>query len=516
MRSRAGRSLDPSRRQNLKGALVITPLVIFGLLVAALIPLLPLKLIVLIVGAIVGLLFLLLGIENLLLATVAVCLVLIGPIEYFLGIRVIWLYSGLALLVAFKSALNLVGDRRAPVAASHRGSLSAVLVLLVVFFGAQFMVTLLQRPSTNLLIVELRDSLLPWLLLLPFLAGQVSIQGCRRLWKLVVWIGFLQLPMVLIQYLLFARKRMDTTWWDAIVGTFIGNPQAGGDSGAMAMYVISVAAFLIAAWRVGSLSGRNLAVLLPLALASLFLSEVKIALVLIPLTVVALYWVDIVRRPVVGLGVLGATAILVISIHLVYGSVFYETRAGAGTTESTLDFAFNANFIKANGEMGRFAALYYWWNHGGDALGPVAYAFGNGIGASNADNLLDLGPIARRVYPLHIAATGVTKLLWDAGIVGLGSFSALLILLFVRARAMARRVESATDKSLALGFSAMLLMALAHMFYTPAVTGHTPQIYMLLVVLTGTMFAMDRLTGKASATVPSPPARCQPVLSRAW
>lgn len=479
------------------GVGVAIAIMIFGVLVAALIPLLPLKLIIYVLGAIGGLFLLVLDIEKLLIVTVAVAFLVVGPVEYFSGMRIIWLVSGLALLVMLKSILQWVGNRQRAVATAI--PMPGLFALLFIFFAVQLLATLMQRPSSSLLMIEIRDRFLPWVLLLPFLTGQITLPSCQRIWRFIIAVGFIQLPFVLVQYFLYARKRTDDTWWDAIVGSFIGDPRSGGDSGAMALFVISVAALLVAAWRFGILPGKRLVVMLPLVLSSIFLTEVKVAMVLIPLATIALFWKDIIRRPALGIGVITLSAVLVVSIYLAYGVVFGQTRTGTGGLDSSIKFTFDPSFIKSSGEMGRYASLYYWWKHGGDTLGIPGYVFGNGIGASNSDNPLDLGPIARRKYPIHIAATGISKLLWESGVTGTLTFLGALVLLFFKTKSLLTQIVDRKAQSLLLGFSAILLMSMAHLFYTKAVAGHMPQIYLLLVILVGSMLALDNVAGRKSA-----------------
>lgn len=478
------------RSISFKGLGLSIAIIVFGILFAALIPLLPLKIIVLVLGGIGGLLLLALDIEKLLIATIAVAFLVIGPVEYFGGFRVIWLVSGMAILVMFKSILQWAGNHRRAVATAI--PLPGFFVLLFLFFAVQFVGVLAQPPSRGLLVLEVRDRLLPWVLLLPFLTGQISWLACQRIWKFIIAVGFIQLPLVLAQYFLYARTRTDDTWWDAIVGTFIGNPKTGGDSGAMALFVITIAALLVAAWRTGALSGKRVIVLLPLLLSSLFLSEVKVALVLIPLATIALFWKDFIRRPALGIGALALTAVLMGGIYLAYGAVFGQTRSGTGGLESGIKFAFDPTVIKANGEMGRYASLDYWWKHGGDTLGTPGYVLGNGIGASNSDNPYDLGPVAKRKYPLHIAATGISLLLWEAGVAGTLAYIWALALVALRSQRLAEKVTDPRAQSLLLGFSAILVMSVVHLFYTKSVAGHTPQTYILLVVMVGTILVLDR------------------------
>lgn len=466
-------------------------LLLFAVLFAAAIPIFPLKLNIYLVGAIAGLTLLALSVERLVMATLVVTFLVVGPVEYFTGMRIVWIAYGMVILVALRSLIAKLSMRRetpAPI------PMPGLLVLLGLFFAVQIAMTLVQRPPTGLLIVEVRDRFLPWLLLLPFLFRQIDAEGCKRIWKLVAAFAFFQLPFVLFQYFYYGRKRTDSTWWDAIVGTFIGDPHRGGDSGAMALFVISVAALMLGLWRAKALSTRYLVLLLPPILGCLLMSEVKVALFLIPLGVLGVFGLELVRRPAVATAIVLSTALIVAGIYTSYGTLFSENASGTGGLESGAKFSFDPGMIKSNGEMGRFAALNYWWNHGGDFLGGVGYAFGNGIGSSNSDNPFELGVVARRVAPVHIAATGAVKLLWEGGVFGLAVFLVLLTSIYVRIMRLAAQCSDLQLRGLCYGLCAIVLLDAAHLFYTKSVIGHTPQIYILVVLIAGVSMVLSRST----------------------
>lgn len=263
----------------------------------------------------------------------------------------------------------------------------------------------------------------------------------------------------------------------------------------MALFVIFVGSLMVGLWNTGALRARYLALALPFVLSSLFFSEVKIALFLIPLAVVGMYGFDLIRRPVVSTAILIGSGLLIGAIYLSYGTLFAENTAGTGGLESGTKFSFDPGMIKANGEMGRYAALNYWWNHGGDSVGPMGYVLGNGLGSSNSDNPMELGVIARRVAPIHIAATGAVKLLWEAGVVGLAAYLIILLFVYVTCRALMKDSNDAFIRGLLAGFAAMCAMSAMHIFYTKTVVGHTPHVYLLIVILVGTTMLLKTQSG---------------------
>ena len=253
-------------------------------------------------------------------------------------------------------------------------------------------------------------------------------------------IGVLQVPVALYQHFVTgpwraalrnAVGRPD----EAIVGTFGGSAITGGYTGEMAAFLVMMIIFVVALRRervIGSMFAAALSVVL---MVPILIAETKVALVLLPLLLLVCFGRDAVRDPKFFMATLLAGSALVGAIALVYFFRYWGDESGA---LRTLTYTFDPDFMVTAYHRGRVGTLVHWYQSIAADGQILAAMFGHGV-ASAIENSITMGygsAVSR--YGLGLDSHAVSRLLWDAGVVGLLIFIALPIRAFFIARKLAR------------------------------------------------------------------------------
>jgi hypothetical protein len=247
-------------------------------------------------------------------------------------------------------------------------------------------------------------------------------------------VAILQVPFALYQRLFEVSRRQASgngiEALDAIVGTFPGT-EAGGASGSLAVFCVFAAALALSLRRNKALGDGVTAVVVVACLLLLGLGETKIIVVLFPLAFLVMNRGEVFRRPLYFLGM----GVIVISI---LGGILalYAQQWRPGRQFSTLEYltssaeyVANPNAAKADGHVGRTAALSIWYSDGRGT--PQTLLFGYGPAASQASSAgKTTGVIAARYAPLKINSTTAAAMLWDIGVLGLIAFLAIPLAAF--------------------------------------------------------------------------------------
>lgn len=371
--------------------------------------------------------------------TIGLTFLIVGPINYFFGIGALrWVPFLAGLLLYVRVLLHLLKPQPA------RPPFPAFLWALFFYLSVFFLTTVINQPPIYPLFLAARNYLFLWGLFfaLAFVSFPESL--FPKIWRALIGVAMIQFPFAVYQYFVVAANRIDSTRWDAVIGTFFGEQSGGGDSGGMALFLVMIVTTAVALWRRKVFGTGALVVLILLATGTILLAEVKVVLLLIPLAFITLYRSDIVRRPleslVIGTLVFAALAAVV----LVYKQIHMSSAEGGRniTLEKQLEvmtkFSFATTAIAPSGEMGRGAALAFWWSKSSLADDPLRVLLGYGPGASRGGDIYDTGVAAKRFYPYNIDASAATVLLWELGVVGFIGFIAVLVLGIHAARRLRR------------------------------------------------------------------------------
>ncbi|SFD95236.1 hypothetical protein [Nitrosomonas sp. Nm166] len=392
-----------------------------------------------------------------------------GPSAYFFRFTQLqWLtvLVGAALLLSV--VLHLLRNKTSILSVR----ISSDLVWPVIFIVLIFFSTIIDQPQFADFVNASRHYLFMWPLMLVFMFGLVSPETMMRLWKALLIVAVLQLPMAIYQYFFVAAKNARYSPWDAVIGTFHGNIEGGGDSAAMAVMLLIAMLIAIALWREGKLHVGWMALVVVAGLCTLSLAEVKAAVMLLPVVFGLYYRRELVQRPIESVVVIIGALLLVGSIFTAYEKLHYDNISmhtfKSDQVVSTYDRVLRALSPDAETgrgiELGRVNHMNLWWEFNIES-GDVHHSlFGYGMGATDASKI-GVGELAQRFpYPLQKSSTLV--LLWEAGIVG---HLAFLLILLQGARTSGRIAKNETIPEihrifLRVGETGLLLLAITLLY----------------------------------------------------
>ncbi|MFQ2015040.1 hypothetical protein [Aeromonas sp. A600620] len=371
-------------------------------------------------------------------ANLLLSLVICGLAQYVTGITAfLWLPFLLAIATLM---LLLLQTRYSPLRLDYQEK-----VLLLLYCGLLVLAllgTLLQQGGM-VTIIGFKNELALSLLLPCLLLGFCRESQIYRIMKLVEWVFYLQIPVVLFQVLVVVPKRVamrgEFEKWDSVVGTFGGDPMGGGNTGALGFFCLLVMLIKLSEFRHGLISRRSVAFHILAAFAICVLAEVKFVILLSPL-LLAWVWLspsyvrgmksyDLKRLLLIALAMTALVAVAVLVLAASYSSAF-EGAGQQGAIELFIDslgYIFDPNHINPEtGELGRVTTLFFWASNG-DHHGLSNLLFGYGLNTTNHGSTLPgfLNPL----FNVLLDSTSLSVLLWEVGLMGTLIFIALIVLL---------------------------------------------------------------------------------------
>ena len=208
--------------------------------------------------------------------------VVTGPSAYFIRFTQLqWLtvLMGAALLLPVLLHLLRSKNHIRSIPVSNDLFLPVIFLLLVIFS------TVIDHPQFADFVNASRHYLFMWPLMLVFMFGLVRPETLMQLWKALMPLAILQLPMALYQYFFVVKKSTRLSPWDAVVGTFPGDISGSGDSAGMAIMLLIAIMVAIALWRGSKLHGAWVISVVLAALVTLALAEVKAPIMLLPVMI---------------------------------------------------------------------------------------------------------------------------------------------------------------------------------------------------------------------------------------
>lgn len=485
--------------------LVVTVSVLFGVVLALGIK----KLDIVLVGAIAGAMVLFIPLPWIYFGLAILVFLIVGQLQYFGGLReALWIPYMITLGLYLRVPLEYLKNNKT------RGITSArlpSLLLSTCFFICTVMISTLMNFSPLIqLLVGGKNYVAFWsLLLLLWINGNRLVDLMGRLWKNLLVIAVLQLPFVLYQYFFVAPKRstqggIHGVAWDAVVGSFGGDPQGGGASGTMAFALVLALTLSVLLWKKQLTRIWLVVVTGSVAFAAILLAEVKVVLVLLPVAISLVYRREVVKRPASFAFAFVFVASILVSILLGYEALHYQSSAKsddlAGLFGKSFGYSLDPDLINMETrEMGRSAAIAFWWQENGfDDLFHTL--FGYGAGASRSLSTIAVGEVARR-YPFFIDRSAAAQILWDLGLLGFVSYAGILLSGARRAFSMVKEMPQTSFSCAALDAAGIgLLLALAMLPYGRDLL-ESPAMQFLLIMMVGYVTLQDVARNDKAYTV---------------
>ncbi len=365
--------------------------------------------------------------------------VIVGLGMYYLRIvKLFWVPYLLCMFLVLKLPLEALG-RHADRADRHR-AIPLFIWLLFAFIALVLASAALNRTPLINMLVGGKHFLFVWAITFLVASRAIDADFLRRCWLLFFGIALLQFPFTVLQHFMSPNN------WDAVVGTFGGDPNGGGGSGMMAIFLAIICGFAVALLKARQISPLLGGALLLTALGSVAMGEVKFFFALMPMVVAVVLRRDFVQRPALAFGVMAAGIAALTVVALFYQSEYGERVAKSRDTETSdyLDYIFrdesNLDFVNySSGELSRLGAPLV-WVHTASKDGIDKFLLGYGLTASRPSETIGQGVMAKR-FPFRLNTSTLTIVLWDAGMLGFLAFCAVLVSAGLQAMRLAKNAQ---------------------------------------------------------------------------
>lgn len=389
-----------------------------------------------------GILSLVVPVHWMLMALFLLSSVLAGSLEYFgKSTHAFWLASIVPLVMAGRTMLAKASSsslaRHGQIRNKVPFSASMLKFSLILYFSVLVFSALVNQSPILQVLVAAKNYIFIWFALYVFMKSDRYQIDVDLLWKMIVWVSLLQLPVVLYQRFFIASKISNTAAglsWDAVSGTF-GGGVTGGYSAAMALFIVLAVSYLLIRWRDGSISTARAFGLIALMMPSILLAEVKMAIIWLLVVAIAVFSSGILKRPLLSLFSILAVSGLAVVVLVTYNAMYYaDTYTSTyGLYEKQIGYVLDSDrFNPVTKEIGRVASIVFWWDQNKMA-DLFTLLFGSGPGASRSVSSIAVG-VAAEKYSYFIDTSSLTALLWDAGVMGVISFLSIGLFAFFAIR----------------------------------------------------------------------------------
>jgi hypothetical protein len=425
-------------------------------------------------------------------------LVIAGTVQYFGRInQVQWLPSLLAAVMFLRAVIELVARRTAvkEEASASTWEIPVFVWILIAYLFIAFASNVGKFSSLIQFLAGIKNYIAIWGVLLLIMVARVSPEALARLWKGVIAIALLQLPFVLYQHFFVASRRATMAFagyhrpaWDSVVGTFGGDPDGGGASGALAFLLVVTLTLILALWRNSLLKLRYALSASLLIIGMILLAEIKVVLGLIPLAVLLLFARDFVRRPSTFFAFCISMIALSATIVLAYQTLYWQKAAGpvlkpSEHVQRALEVNMDPDYLDPRtGEVGRFAMLALWARD--SRSGITEKLIGHGFGAARI-SFVGVGAVAKRYYPFQVGRSTAASMLWEIGLLGLLAFTAVLVTAVTAARRLLRHPDLPVFHRGILEASIVSIVLLYLMVFYNSDVLYLPAIGFLLMLFLG-------------------------------
>jgi hypothetical protein len=443
--------------------------------------------------------------------------VVAGLLKYFFGVRLAnWLplFFALVLFVHFLRRYIVIAFEQNPPSfgrVAHGDRSAWVVFWVAVFVCYALLANLIATPKVVQFFAGTKNYLLYWGVAGLIAIGAISPAQRVSIWKVIILVGVLQVPLVIYQHFFVATQRNALLEhgrvWDSVVGSFGGDPEGGGSSGALATYLVVAIVFAWSRWRVGLFSSFRMLIVLMSAFIAVALAEVKVFFVLFPLGLAFLYGRDLLLRPGYALAVVVFVGLSMGGLLWVYSEFLWRptiagTRGVSDVVARSLEYFFDPGYFHVTtGEVGRYASIKLWAEH--HSTDFVGMLFGHGFGAARYGTLA-IGDMALKYRPFQIEATTATGILWDIGIVGLCLLLTVLTVAVVRGLALARDARfSGEERALLRACGAGIAVVGVTLVYNKDFLYLPPTILLFMLMVGEVMAAERRVRAQSRSLAPA-------------
>ncbi len=265
-------------------------------------------------------------------------------------------------------------------------------------------------------------------------SGLIRERDNEAIMRLIFWAAVLQIPVSLFQFFYVVDWGTRTAGGDSVVGTFGGDPEGGGSSGAQTTYLVIVWSAIMTLYLGGAINKTKYVVGSFALLLPALLNETKV--VFVYLAVASFFMVKSSIRQHTSRAVM---IFLLTSVAAAGILFFYFTSLQHGTkqyeahtiNEYVEKKVMSRSGVKLESEhgMSRLGSVVYWWEQNSLSKDPLNFLFGHGLGASKYAGIVNGHLYKQPQYASsNLGLTSLSSLLWDVGMFGAVSFLAIFLM----------------------------------------------------------------------------------------
>lgn len=373
----------------------------------------------------------------------AMAFVVSGSLIFFAGLKTAsWIPYLLCMLLTFRVLGQSVRASVAERSELMRTGMPAFMVALIAFFILVVLASAANKVGFGFWVLAFKNYFSVWLLLFLLWKNKEFSPHWMPTWRALLWVAVIQVPVAIFQRIKSATgSPYSNLNWDAIVGTFGGDPDGSGLSGALGLFMIFAALMAGSLWRCGKLDTREFVLVVASSILVIGLAEVKAAVVLLPIAAFYLFRDLPVRQPRQFLLGLLLTGFLVFGLLYAY-YLMYVSKSGVdhGLIDTLIEkftgAFFDPYFIdRTTGEVGRIPSVRLWWS--GNSGDLYSLLFGHGPMAVRISSVFGPGSVIR-TFTVNIGMYSLPVFLWELGILAVGAF---LLSLFMAMKSAYRLVS---------------------------------------------------------------------------
>lgn len=414
-------------------------------------------------------------------------LLIAGSLKYFFGLgQFQWVLSGLGLLL-----LGYTGLQRAFVSSNTQSSSAGFLA----WMGLWWAILIFSSAANEL---PMLDWLVGIRVYLPVLGVFAYIAYCRPSEKLLknilvfmLVIASVQWTFCLYQKLFVVPARLAGHYpgsaWDSIVGSFGGEKFGGGESGSLGIYLSLMTTMAIALHKQAQLKTRWFLLIFVSGFAAMAMVESKVIALMIPAGFFLVYRDYAFKKPVAFLAGSVVVAGLMFSLLIAYYYLYWQTDNNKGLFDALYDrfaYSFDPQFQASTVNLGRVKSLIFWWNRHAVLDNPLTLLFGHGLASAVSTSSIIGEGAAVRAQAVMLDVTGISKLLWESGVIGSLAFIAIFVLGFFRARKLKLNPAlPAWHQAAMVGVEAALALMPFAIFYEVTIVGSPPMQFVAMFFL---------------------------------
>ncbi len=460
-------------------------------------------LVIILAGAVFGIMgFLLLDSYRMLVIVFVLTFIVQGSVASFFGNRqAAWVVIGLAVLFILRAVLDRQFAKRREEPGVKTFADTAALVALTGYAMIFAASTIYNRPGVAQLVVAVKSAWPMIGVLLALVWFRWSIERQKTLWQILLGVAMLQLPVVAYQHFVVAKSRLATSH-DAVVGTFGGSMGGGGNSALLVLFMIGLMCYVLARWDRGLMSGKRVILFSIVSIVVILLGEVKAAFVWMPIAFCFVLRRRMMRNLFAFIGYSTLIVVVAGAIWSTYSALYWSKditnqSTVTGALEASGGYFFDPNEINhKTGEVGRAAAVALWVDDKAATVG--SRLIGYGPGAVKGGPGLGSGKLAARFAPLHVDPTTLATLLWDVGVLGTITYIGLFVfVLMAGSRRLRQRDGSPEAAAMVEAAQAILILITSLIIYNRTLMDD-PATQLLFVFAAGTVLQAARFSSTSS------------------